>query len=550
MPSRKNSGSPKAILKTFGWILLAIYVVADFGFVFGLIDANLYKALAPIGMQSFLLLNAVFMSIVIVFLFSFITSLSLFSSASNEAIFLSMPLKSTHLLASRMVTVYAIEAPVAFLIMAVAAGVYGFSSHSSVGFYLTMGINALVLPLVPLALSYAVLVPLMSTSRWLRQKNTILYLGGFVGLALALAFNFYLQETLSQVQDPATIQHMMSQGSISFADMANWWPPAWLALRAIENTLTTGSATQTQMVAVAATLGNAALSLALCALVARAFGKSYGKILTTFGESSSIKSTIRSQQGSKQGQNIFRARNVFFSLLAREFHLMNREPMFFLNGPFVILLIPLILILTFIARRNELLNLALNLRTYFSADSAAYLIPAGFGVFLASSTSITGTSFSRDAKSLYFLKSMPLAPRHIIMAKLAHGLVFAVLGIAIGTLSSALFLKIASVDTLIALILAMLGSLCLNLAGLAIDMFFPRLSWENPISALKQNPNSVIMILGTMGLIAGLGVLSRALPAEKYFCAILYGILFSVVSVILWFVLSNFGVKRFRRMEP
>lgn len=544
MPSLKNNGSPKAILKAFGWIILAIYIVADFGFVFGLIDVNLYKALAPIGMQSFLLLNAVFMSIVIVFLFSFITSLSLFSSAPNEAIFLSMPLKSTHLLASRMVTVYAIEAPVAFLIMAVAAGVYGVNSHSSVGFYFTMGINALVLPLVPLALSYAVLVPLMSTSRWLRQKNTILYLGGFVGLALALAFNFYLQEMLSTVQDPATIQRMMSQGSISFADIATWWPPALLALRAIENTLATSGAAPTT--AVAATLGNATLGFALCALIALVFGKSYGKILTTFGESSSIKGTIKS----KRGQYAFRARNVFFSLLAREFRLMNREPMFFLNGPFVILLFPLILILTFITRRNEMLNLALSLREHLSTDSAAYLIPAGLGVFLASSTSITCTSFSRDAKSLYFLKSMPLAPRHIIMAKLAHSLVFAALGIAVGTLSSALFLKIKSVDTLIALFLAMLGSLCLNLAGLVIDTLWPHLSWENPISALKQNPNAVIMILGTMGLIAGLGVLSRALATEKYFFAILYGILFAVGSGILWFVLSNYGVKRFRRMEP
>jgi ABC-2 type transport system permease protein len=335
---------------------------------------------------------------------------------------------------------------------------------------------------------------------------------------------------------------MMSQGSISFAHMANWWPPAWLALHAIENT--------TSMVTVAATLGNVALGIALCTMVSHVFSKGYGKILTTFGESSSIKATSKTQRRTKQGQNAFRERNVFFSLFSREIRLMNREPMFFLNGPFVILLIPLILILTFITRRNAILNLALNLRTYLFADSAAYLIPAGFCVFLASSTSITCTSFSRDAKSLYFLKSMPLLPRSIIMAKLAHGLVFAALGIAIGTLSSALLLKIESVDMLIALVLAMLGSLCLNLAGLVIDTFWPRLSWENPISALKQNPNSVIMILGTMGLIAGLGILSRALPAGKYFCAILYGILFSVASGVLWFVLSNYGVKKFRRMEP
>jgi hypothetical protein len=67
------------------------------------------------------------------------------------------------------------------------------------------------MPLVPLAFSYAVLVPVMSTSRWLRRKNTILYIGGFIGLALALGFNFYLQRMMSRINDPVLLQKMLSK---------------------------------------------------------------------------------------------------------------------------------------------------------------------------------------------------------------------------------------------------------------------------------------------------------------------------------------------------
>jgi len=84
-----------------------------------------------------------------------------------------MPIKHSSLLLARMATVYAIEAPIVLLVMGIAAAVYGIKAHPGFDFYLHMLFNALAMPLVPLAVSYAVLVPLLYTSRWLRRKNTI-----------------------------------------------------------------------------------------------------------------------------------------------------------------------------------------------------------------------------------------------------------------------------------------------------------------------------------------------------------------------------------------
>lgn len=532
IPSRAELSSPKVVLKTFGWILIAILLTADLGFVFGMMDVGMYRGLAPLGMESFMLLNAIVTASVIVFLFAFITSLSFYSSAQYEALFLAMPLTPAQLLAARMSTVYAIEAPFGFLIMAIAAGVYGIQSHPGLGFYLQMVVNALALPLVPLALAYAVIVPIMSVSRWLRRKNTLLYLGGIVGLVLALGFNLYLQSMLAQIQNPELLKKVLASGQLNLGGIANWWPPAWLAMRALEGSI-------------AATLGNLALGLGLVGIVARLLGGAYSKTLIGFGESFAVKGRIDDAHAG----SIFKAVPIFRSLVRREIRLMNREPMYFLNGPFVILLLPVIFALSLLVRRGEIVS-ALEAARPYLAGPLEYLIPTGLGMFLATSTSIACTAFSRDAKSLYFLKSLPIRQRDLIASKLVHALIFALLGIALGTVGGAILLGDSLADTLIALVLALLGAGALNMGALVLDTFWPKLNWENPISALKQNPNSVIVILGAMGLIGGLGALSATVPSSKYFFAILYGMVFAVVCAVFGLLLFKFGVRRVGRMEP
>jgi ABC-2 type transport system permease protein len=538
LPGKKDLASSRVLLKTFGWIVLAIFLVADFGFMFAMMDIGMYNALAPLGMQSLMLLYAIVTASVLVFLFAFITSLSLFSSAQYESLFLTMPLRPSSLLIGRMATVYAIETPIVLLVMGMAAGVYGIKGHPGFDFYLYMLFNALAMPLVPLAVSYAVLVPVMSTSRWLRRKNTILYIGGFIGLALALGFNFYLQRMMSRINDPVLLQKMLSQGQLNFADIADWWPPAWLTMQAIAK----GSSAVS---AIAATLANLALGAAQAVAIAFLFGGSYVKILASFGETHAVKGRLsRSQAGS-----LFRARPVLLSLVQRELRLMNREPSYFLNGPFVILLLPVIFALTFVAQGDEMRNAVTQLRPYL-AGPAEYLIPAGLGIFFATATSIACTAFSRDAKSLPLLKSLPLQPRDIIAAKLVHALIFAALGIALGTVGGSIMLRVDTLDAIVALLLSISGALALTMAGLAIDTFWPRLSWENPIAALKRNPNTVIALLGSMGLIVGLGILAVTLPSAKYTFAILYGMVFVAACVAFGLLLSRAGPKRLRQMEP
>jgi hypothetical protein len=134
-------------------------------------------------------------------------------------------------------------------------------------------------------------------------------------------------------------------------------------------------------------------------------------------------------------------------------------------------------------------------------------------------------------------------------AKLIHAQIFSAFGAVVGSALGILLFGTSLVDTLIAGLLALLFSTALNMGGIWIDTASPRLSWDNPIAAMKQNPNSVIVILAAMACIGGLGFLSMRLEVPKYAFAFAYGGLF-LLPILAWFrAFPKFAHRRFDAFE-
>ncbi|MCE5257054.1 MAG: hypothetical protein LLF89_09455, partial [Spirochaetaceae bacterium] len=79
LPSRREMKTAKGLLKTIGILFLAAFVIADIGYV--LVQSSLaqYGALKPFGLQNIMFFNASTSALLIVFVFSFLMALSLFS---------------------------------------------------------------------------------------------------------------------------------------------------------------------------------------------------------------------------------------------------------------------------------------------------------------------------------------------------------------------------------------------------------------------------------------------------------------------------------------
>jgi ABC-2 type transport system permease protein len=284
------------------------------------------------------------------------------------------------------------------------------------------------------------------------------------------------------------------------------------------------------------------------ALAAFFLSGAYARSLVGFNESH-VRKLSRSGAGAFIARRI-RAGNPFLALVKREFDMMNREPMYLLNGPFIIILMPVIFGIMFVVQKDTLFSdpdLA-GLRALFDGGLGAVI--AGLaGAFLGSGTSIACTAVSRDAKALPFMKSLPVKPSSYMMAKLGHALAFGFFGSAIGVGLVAVAMRLGAGAVLSGGAVALSLSSLFNMLGLWLDTANPRLSWDNPIAAMKQNPNAVIAMLGAMALLGGSGWLSFRFSLGPGAFALWFGAVPAGAFAALLAAYPRYAEKRVAVME-
>lgn len=495
---------------------IGLLFLVSFGQIVGLyayISVSSYDALKGAGLQSLTLLNASISATVLAFVLCFLTALSTYCSSKADTNMLALPIRGRDLLGAKMAMVYLADFALAFLIMACAAVVYAVKEAPPALFYLGALLSCLAIPLPPLAAVYLVAVPLISAARPLRNKNVVMVLGGIVAIALSLALNYYFQTAMSRMSDRAWVLANFAGPDSLIAKVGKAYPPAFLAWTSMTAPGASGPL---------AGLAGLALGVVAAVLVAVALGPLYAKSLLGFDERR-IKRVAATRDFLERG---FRGRSALAALFLREWRLMNREPVYFMNGPMIIFLMPVIIAFgIFISLKNQ--NAARDLGPLLEMWRGRpwpMLITAAIGAFLGSSTSITCTALSRDAKALRYLKALPMRYRDFMLAKFLHGFAFAIVGATVGAAGGGFLFRLSFLDAAGAALISLAFSALACIAGLWLDTANPRLAWDAPVAAMKQNPNAVIVILAVMGLLGGLGFASALLPWGKAaFFALYFG---------------------------
>ncbi len=544
LPAKKAPGAgrdAKALLKAVGIAALVVIVVGEFGFIFVMLNLGMYEGLVASGMQGMLILNAVVIATMMTLVVGFMTALSTYYVNDMELQLLSMPIKPRAMFGAKFLAVYVSEALFSLFFMGIAMVIFGVKEGPGPLFYLWGLVAALLLPLPPLAAAYIIQIPLMSFARFLKNKRVIVMLGGVLGLVFALGFNLYYQRMMVKLGDPAALAAMVGGTDSLVSRIGYSYPPAAFAWQAMSEPASGR--------AVLSMLGLVGTCVALPALALLFLSGAYVRSLVGFNEAH-IKKLTRAGADAFIVRRI-RAGSPFANLVAREFNMMNREPMYLLNGPFIIVLMPVIIGIMLVAQKDAFMSdpdMAGVLAMLGSGQGAA--IAGLVGAFMGTSTSIACTALSRDAKALPFIKSLPIAPKTYMLAKLCHALIFAVFGSVVGVGLVAFALRLSAIDALASVAAALALSVLLNLAALWLDTANPRLSWDNPIAAMKQNPNSVITILGCMGLLVGAGYAVFKFSMGRGALALWFGALPFAVSAALLGPYLRFAERRVSALEP
>ena len=171
--------------------------------------------------------------------------------------------------------------------------------------------------------------------------------------------------------------------------------------------------------------------------------------------------------------------------------------------------------------------------------------------FLVSSTCISTPSVSLEGKSIWILKSLPLAPRQILLAKLRfHNVLVVPIAMASGLILSLAY-GCGPVDTLLVTVFpGLLGLLC-GLLGMVCGLQWARLDWLTEAHPCKQSVALVITMLGVMAwLLAGglvYGFLLHPILTPTEFLA-LFTLLTTLCCLVLYRTLVTWGAKKWEAL--
>jgi ABC-2 type transport system permease protein len=518
---------PKGVAKGLLYILLFGYLIVFFVGLFILTSVNSYFALKPYGLESAVILNGIVSATAVVALFGFLTALATYFVSGAEQKLLSLPVRPRSLFAAKFLMTYVSEAALALLILAASMGVYAWFEHPGFLFYLYAALIALCTPLLPLAVFYLVLIPLMRVAPFMRRRGVITAISLVVGIGLALGWQLLAQRAA-----------LSSNGGIpptALAKIGALFPPALWAGAALDH-----PATPAGLASLGAYLG---LGLGASVLVVLALGRSYATSLLSFGEAgfkrlSSSAAYIRSGFG-QRGQ--------LAACLRREVVSMNRETVYVINGPFMVFFMPIVLAVTFFAMgQNGGIDLA-SIRSVFSG-SILKLIAFGYVAFMGSMTNVAATAVSREGTQLAFIKSLPLEPRHYAGAKLAHAFSFSLLSALVALIVGLWLWPAGFPPILMAAVSGLAVAALMNTLALYLDFAWPHLTWTTPQAAMKQNPNTMIALLGGMAVVAGLCVLAALFLAQAFVIPLI-GIGCFALTSVLALALPSYARERLERVE-
>ncbi len=185
--------------------------------------------------------------------------------------------------------------------------------------------------------------------------------------------------------------------------------------------------------------------------------------------------------------------------------------------------------------------------TAYVPDKLLRIIVCALGCFIASSNNLTSPAISLEARTLWFLKSVPVQVKDIFFGKIMMHIIVTGIPLTVFSITASVVIENSFFTAVLSLIASFLFLAVCAEAGLVFNLLFPKTDWTNEAAPVKQSISSTIgmffgMIL-TVVFIVGAFSIGSFLSAEGYL--LLSCFVFSASAVLLGGWLVSKGEKRF-----
>lgn len=516
------------------WLMIVLLAFAFLTFAAStmFLTVEIYDVLDAGGAADIIIPIAFGATCFVVFFFGIFYVISTMYHANDIELLLTLPLRPFQILGAKFVTLIVYEYIMESFILLPILVAFGIKSGAGVMYIVYSAILLLITPVIALSIAGVIVMIVMRFTSFGKNKQVFKFVGGIIALAVALGFNVLLQTSMRNLG--AMSPEVMAAGGASLVSLvSNIFPGIIFAA----NTLIYSHEL--------AGLGNLALFI-VCSGIAAAIFLGVGQLVyfkgvTGVTETSAKREAISASEFGKQTASV----SSFAAYAKKEVRLLMRSPIAFLNCVVVNFMWP-ILILIMMASGGSTSHLTQLLK---GGDSAVVLaIIIGLCAFVASSNSVTSTAISREGKTLYFSKFIPLDMSKQLQAKVLVGFLLSLIGI-IMVLVIGFVLGLETMVAIVALVVSLpMVGVC-SLTGILIDASRPKLNWVNEQQAIKQNLNVLLHMLTGL-LYAAIAILPVIFARMSFVIAGIYmAAVFGVLVLVLRNRVNNAVAVKLDRMD-
>ncbi len=513
----KNGKKRRSIIFPIVIAIVFVMMFSSFAYICYMMASAICEPLCSIGLGWFYFATAGLVSIVAgVFGSVFTTYTSLYQAKDNDLL-LALPIPPAKILVARLSGVYIIGLLFEIIIMAPFLAVwFVYASPGAAGIVFSL-IVTLLLSFIILVLSCALGWVIALIASRVHSRTFITVLASLLFVALYYYLYFKAGDLLGElIANPARIADNVR----SFV-----YPLYQMGLAA------EGDATGLVIFALFVIVPLAATVLIL--------SKTFTKLATA--NKGSKKGSIGSIEKATAKSSLQKA------LFKKELKRFTSSANYMMNCAIGLLFVPVIVFLLFYKKEDITLLLAI----LPNSDSIAPLFPAGAACFLATMIYISAPSVSLEGKNLWILRSLPVPTREILKAKLYLQLVFSIPATLLLTVCASIVLSISAGYAILASVLSVLFAFLIAMGGLALNLRFVNISWQNEIVPIKQSASVTITLFGSLGAIAIL-VLAYYLLMDHVGTAVFMGIvciILALADILLLRLLKGWGCKRFETIS-
>lgn len=500
-----------------------------------------YDGLKPLGQEHVLLTFAILSGQFLVLIFGLYYVISAFYFSRDLEMLIPLPLKPFEVIISKFAVILVNEH---LTIMAFVLPVFlyfGILSKAGFSYWANALVTYLFLPVIPLAVVSLLVIGMMRVINISRKKDVLIILGSLILIMAVMGVQFVLNRSAARNQDPQAMLKLLASPDGLLSQVGSRFPPSIWATKALAHGFTSPGFSHLFLF-----LGTSFVLFCGILVVAEIlFYRGLIGIAEVTGHKKALSRTEISRRVSS-------GRRPVTAIFQREWRIMNRTPIFLLNGVLTVIIFPLIFVIMTITDTGDTDPFFL-MKALASTKSTSIILAAA--CFMAVSGSLNGTSsstFSREGSHFWMSKVIPVTPGEQVAAKFLHSYIIALLGIvaALVVLIAVFDLKVLACAT--ALAFALVTAAALTALGMMIDLARPLLDWISPQKAIKQNLNVLLALCADLGVLAILGfsayLMSRAGISGNAVLVILFG--FCILLLFLSFrLLLKFAEKRYREIE-